>query len=389
MEAPVIGTIPGGVDTGSAPAPSTQTQTRARPGDFAARMEQARNEEIGGFGGAPSQIQRRDPDVDPSVTNKAVQPDEGDSIEPYDEDQGAEAASVEAEYTDPTEVARQDFMTRLEQYLSQGRAPMDMLGDLLITKKLPNGREVDVTLSELDRGYMRQNDYTRRLHDAQQLASQANHIIALEQNRNRAWQNEDVLFRDLMNMGLMDTLDRLLMRYAEEKVRFHRLPEAERQRILLQRQAEQQRLQYEQRIAQLEARVNQVPEQDKQAEATRHFQNQLNQMLPPAFKKWGLRIYPESTKVFVRNMQVLYEQAGGTGPCTPQLVDEACSATKLEMEDQAVLAAQAAGQRRQLPTGLRPRPMSGGVGPGVQNAQGNGKRRRPSEFNQKFSSTGF
>jgi hypothetical protein len=350
-------------------------------------MEQLRNQDMEGFGGSP--IQRRSAEIDPSVTDKAVQADASDALENYEGDELAvepEQDAVEAEYTDPNDVARQEFMRKVEDFFSQGRAPMDMIGDLLVTKKLPNGREIDVTLAELDRGYMRQGDYTRRLMEAQQLAKQANNMLALEQNRNRSWQNEDVMLVDLLNLVGPDAVRRMVMRYARQDVDFRALPEPEKQRIMLQRQADQQRAQYEQRIAQLERRISQPDTTDQQAESTRHFQNQLNQMLPPAFKKHGIRIYPRSKQLFVQNMEALYD---GAGPCTPKLVDDAAQATREQLEHEVSLAQEAAGQRRALQPGLRPRPMSGGTGPGVQQSQGNGKRRRPSEFNSRFSSTGM
>lgn len=391
MEAAVVGTVPMGGDAGGGQPINTTpepTAGRSRSGDFAARMEALRNQEMEGFGGSPNQIQKRSAELDPSVTDKALGPDASDTLENYEDDdqRGEPEQAVEGEYTDPAEVARLEYMTKLESFLSQGRAPMDMLGDLLVTKKLPNGREIDITLSELDRGYIRQGDYTRKLHEAQALANKANNILALEANRNRSWQSEDVMFRDLVNMGLLDTLDRLLMRYAREKVEFRKLPEHERMRIQLERQAEQQRLRYEQRIAQLEQKMTQAPQAEQQDEMTRHFQNQLTQMLPAAFKQHGIKVYPESKKAFLENIEALYEG----GPCTRELVDAACAATRDQLDDYAMRAAQAAGQRpRALQPGLRPRPLSGGVGPGVQNAQGNGKRRRPSEFNSRFNSNGI
>lgn len=390
MEAVVVGAIPGGggdAGGGSQPA-NTQPQQRsggARPGDFAARMEALRSQEMEGFGGSP--IQKRSAELDPSVTDKAVQPDASDQLENYEEQPNdGDPAAVEGEYTDPADVARVEFMSKLETFLSQGRAPMDMLGDLLITKKLPNGREFDVTLSELDRGYMRQGDYTRKLQEAQHLANRANHMLGLEQNRNQSWQNEDVMLRDLLNLVGADAVRRMVMRYAKQDVEFRALPEPERQRIMLQRQADQQRAQYEQRIAQLEQKINQPQQADQQAEATRHFESQLNQLLPAAFKQFGLRVYPESKSAFMRNIEALYQG----GPCTRELVNDACQATKDQLEHYALLAAEAAGQRpRTLQAGLRPRPLSGGTGPGVQQSQGNGKRRRPSEFNSRFSSSGM
>ena len=391
MEAVVVGAIPGGGGGGDSGAVNTQPTQRsggARPGEFMDRVQQMNNDEIGGFGGAPSQLAKRNRELDPSVPqeDRAVQPGEELGEEQPDDLAQPEEGSVEGEYTDPADVARVEFMSKLEQFLSQGRAPMDMLGDLLVTKKLPNGREVDVTLAELDRGYMRQGDYTRKLQESQQLATRAQNIIQLEQNRNQAWQNEDTMMRDILNMGLGQALDRLVLRYARQQVEFRALPEGERQRILLQRQADQQRAAYEQRIAQLEQRVNQPQAQDQQAEATRHFQNQLAQMLPSSFKQFGIRLYPESKQAFLRNIEALYEG----GPCTRELVDAACAATKDQLDDYALRAAQAAGQRpRAGAPGLRPRPMSGGVGPGVQQSQGNGQRKRPSQFGAKFNANGF
>lgn len=399
MEAPVVGAVPsGGGDAGGGGAQQPQLvpesrSGRARPGDFASRVESLNSDEgIGGFGGFGSnseqRLARRSAEEDPSVTEKALQADASDSLENYEEDPLAqpEEGAVEGEYSDPVDVAKAEFMSKLEGFLAQGRLPTDMLGELLIEKQLPGGQKIDITLSELDRGYMRQGDYTRRLQSAQQLEARANHILQLEAARNQSWRNEDVMFRDIVNMGLLDALDRLVVRYATEQVKFRALPPEERHRIQLQRQADQQRLQYEQRIAQLEQKL-QAPQVDTQVqEATRHFQAQLSQMLPSAFKKYGLRVYPESKKNFLDNIQALYEG----GPCTRELVDAAAQATREQLEQHALLAAEAARQRpRQQPGGLRPRPLSGGVGPGVQNAQGNGKRRRPSDFNHRFNSNGI
>lgn len=392
MEAVVVGAIPGGGgDAGGGAQPAnTQPQQRsggARPGDFAGRMEALNNRDAEGFGGSP--MQRRSAELDPSVTDKAVQPDASDDLGNYEGEElegGENQDAVEGEYTDPADVARVEFMSKLETFLSQGRAPMDMLGELLVTKKLPNGREIDVTLAELDRGYMRQGDYSRKLQEAQSLTNRANNMLQLEQNRNQSWQNEDVMLRDLLNLVGPDPIRRMVLRYAKQDVDFRALPPEERHRIMLQRQADQQRAQYEQRIAQLEQRLNKPQESDQQAEVTRHFQAQLQQMLPAAFKQFGLRIYPESKKAFLDNIQALYDG----GPCTRELVDAACAATRDQLDDYAVRAAAAAGQRpRQLPGGLRPRPLSGGAGPGFQQSQGNGKRRRPSEFGSKFSSNGM
>lgn len=388
MEAAIVGSVPvgGEAPAPAAPAPIQRTpgtpenrQGRARPGDFGARMERANEAE--GFGGPDGNRQLRT--EDPSVTPKQrAGSDINDDLSNLEDDSLAtvepEQDAIEPEYTDPADVAKQEFMTKLASVLEQGRLPMDMLGELLVEKTLPNGRKVDLTLSELDRGYMRQGDYTRKLKDTQQLANRAQGILDLERNRNQSWQNDEIMLRDILNMGLADALDRMVTRYATQVVQFRAKPVHEQQEIILRRQAADQQRRYEQRIAQLEQRVNQPAQDPDQDELTRHFQSQLAQMLPAAFKAHGLGVYPNAKAKFLENIAALYEG----GPCTRELVDAACVSTLDELEDMARLAAGAAKPVRRAP-GLPARPRTGQSGPGVQ-LNGGGKRSRPSDFMNKF-----
>lgn len=388
MEAAVVGSVPvgGEAPAPAAPAPIQRTigtpetrQGRARPGDFSARMERASEAE--GFGGAEGerrQLRTEDPSVTPkqragSDINDDLSNLEDDSLATVEPEQEA----IDPEYTDPADVAKQEFMGKLAEALEQGRLPMDMLGELLIEKTLPNGRKVDLTLSEIDRGYMRQGDYTRKLKEVQQLAGRAQNVLDVERGRNQSWQNDEIMLRDILNMGLADSLDRMVTRYARQVVEFRAKPLHEQQDIMRSRQIADMQRRYEQQIAQLQ-RANQ-PQQPDQDEITRHFQAQLAQLLPPAFKAFRLGVYPNAKDKFLENIAALYEG----GPCTRELVDRACQSTLDELEDMARLAAGAARPARRAP-GLPARPLSGQTGRGVQQNGGGARRARPSDFANKF-----
>jgi hypothetical protein len=403
MEAVSVGSVPagglgdaGGGDSGGSiqnvpqsPGKVESRQGRSRPGDFAARME-ALNNEPESFGGAPSQQRRATREEDPSVTERELalaDPNEFDdtdlaTVDPNEED------VQEAEYTDPLEVAKNEYMAKLVEHLERGRAPMDLLSDLVIEKKLPNGRTIEVTLGELDRSYLRQNDYTRKLTEARRISEQGQHILNVHAARNRSWQSEDQMFNDIVSMGLGEALDRLVYKRAEALVRFRELPAHEKTRIREAQIRQQERSAYENRIRQLEQSVNRPSAEEQEAEVTRHFQNQLAQLLPAAFKRNGLlkATYPTAKRTFLTNLKELYTG----GPVTAELVDEACKATRAELDDMAWDARQAlALAPRGNRQGLPPRALSGNAGPSVQGGNGRNKRGRPSDFASRFNSSGM
>lgn len=387
--------IGGGDSGGGAQQPSGGSG--ARSSDFASRMERMNALEANnpqGFGGAPqapSQRPRPTRDEDPSVSGREAL--DGSQAEPIEEEFAddelatVEEEPVEGEYTDPNEVAKQEFLTKLAEHLERGQLPLDQLGEMVIEKTLPNGRKVEISLNEMDRGYMRQNDYTRKLQETGQIKARADNIVRLEQARNQQWQNEEIMIRDLYTMGLGEAFDRAVMRHAKATVEFRRLPAHEQQRIQGEQREQARQRAYEQKIAQLEQKLQRPNVEMQQAEVTQHFQRQLNQLLPKAFKEFGLTAYPTANAKFIENLQVLYEHQGNTGECSADLVRRACEATKLELDDMAWRAGQVPRQRPQ--TGLPPRRLSGQAGPAVVSANGNGHRKRPSEFGKKFATSGM
>lgn len=400
MDVVSVGSIPmggsGGGDSGGLPGGSTGgTQqpppSGARSSDFASRMERLNQAE--GFGGgsdnvAPTQRRRAPVEEDPSRTDKAMLPGEGideggDDLAELEPEQEA----VESEYEDPQTVAKQEFLNKLAEQLELGKLPLDMLGEQLVPVPLENGREIEVPLNELRRGFLRQSDYTRKLHAITTIKSRAEHVLHLERSRNAQWQNEDVMIRDIMAMGLAEAFDRAVVRYATQQVQFRNLPQHEQQRILQNRQLENERAEHARQIAEYKAQLQKPDVQQQEAEVTAHFRAQLAQMLPAAFKEFGIRNYPTAHQKFLANLETLYQG----GPCTVELVRAACSATKEELDDLAWRAQESLrlAPPKAGPRALAPGRLSGGAGRGVQQTSGNGQRRRPSDWTKKFNTTGM
>lgn len=387
MDAPMVG--PAALGSGGDAAPSgglQQPSSGARPGDFQARMERLNQQEVGGFGGAPSQRPKPTREEDPSVMDKTPDGSQFESNDEYEVDDLAqvdpEPEAIEGEYEDATTQARAEFLQKLGDILEQGRLPLDMLGDQIVEKTLPNGRKIEVTLSELDRGFMRQNDYTRKLSEAQAIKGQGEHIINLERQRRQEWQNEDLLMQGLQEMGLWQAFERAVYKHAERTVQFRALPPHEQQRIQLERQLHAERQQRAQEIAQLRAAQNQPNLQAQQAEVTAHFNRQLNQLLPPVFKELKLPHYRRAHDKFIENLKIIYDG----GELTADLVRQAGMATKEELDDEAFRAREAMPPRSQ--GALPARRVSGNAAQTMQQ-QSNGKRRRPSDFAKKFATSGM
>lgn len=192
-------------------------------------------------------------------------PDAGESAAPVDvpaeeaETSDAEADAVEAE---PGEESGEDVDAE-----SEAEQPVEEPRTYTVTV---DGKELEVTLDELTRGYQRLSDYTRK---TQQLAAQRQHVESLAASYQQAQQYISQRLADIEAL-VSEEPEPDWQKLSEDPFAF-----AKAQAEWMQRQKKQQALQAERyRLAQLQAA--------QEAEALRAHVESLRPRIPEVIPEW-------------------------------------------------------------------------------------------------------
>lgn len=331
----------------SAPQPQSQPATQgakgARPSDFRNRVSAADNN--AGADILDTQQYRADDDSDanPYLTNpgddESQESDELASV--GDETDTSEDVFETDEFgneVNVSEIERQQAaaLTEISEALAKGKFPMEQLKDFPIEVTV-NGESREISLEECRNGYMRQANATRRLAEAKQIQTQANHLIQLERSRTQEWaQRPDTLRADMEAMGLKASFEQAARLWAKERHAYLQMEPHERQfhdqQAFIAR--ENARIAAERRA--LEVQKN--PPQDGPNPETIAAARAIENLMPKALKGQGIRSYPLANQLFVQNLSILCED----GNVTPDIARQAAVAVREQLED--MHAAQPAAQ---------------------------------------------
>lgn len=285
---------------------------------------------------------------------------------------------------DPQVAKRQATLQKIQEQLESGSLKLSDFEDMPCEFALKNGQVVKGTIKQLIAGNLRQADYTRQLIDAQRMHGNAQNLLRLEHGRRQEWQDHGNLKRGLVQMGLGPSVQRMIDQHVQETVAFRRLPPERQQAIMQQQQINDMRAMYEQQMQQMQQQLQQRESPDQVA-VTQHFEQALAQHMPNALKQYGLPpTHPKVRGWFLENIAALYQG----GECTPELIQEAAEATAQMWDDKRATGLQARQEmqaQQQRGGALPARRMPGAAGTSLSQQ---GKRSRPSDFQNRFNSYG-
>ena len=277
------------------------------------------------------------------------------------------------------------------------------LGEKLWTVK-PNGREMQVTIEELGKGYMRLSESTRR---SQELDAREHQLTEGEQRYARFFESikdpqnflevferqlgPEVLDRAMAirqeraqeDMSLIEasglaTMRRLGVDKTDPRVREAMI--ATKKRIDRDRQLEIEKRKLEVRTRELESRTKAEDTDKRVAELRATFERQLAQLVPTAFKAHRIRDNAANRARHTSWIQRIAKAQGAPNGITRELVAEAAKCLREEMEDE-----RAARQPAAAPGKVQPR-ASKGAGGGVAPTRGHvgTQPKKLSDFDDHF-----
>ena len=216
---------------------------------------------------------------------------DADSVEG---DAASESESVEQESGEPDQSPILQALTASKE---AGIATPELLaeiGQIKIPVKLAGG-VVDVPISELPNGYMRQAHFQRSMEKANATQRQAEQIFEIERARTNSWQRDPAqLEQGLTAMGCDASVEKMFERWVVERHAYLTASPEQRQLLDMNKQLQRERMQYAMKAAELErqqaAQQRQQPAQvdEGTAAAYRYIEQNMDRALNTAFKTAGV-----------------------------------------------------------------------------------------------------
>lgn len=329
----------------AAPAAAPAAPASAQLADFDSMMDSAPT----GFE-TPEPVEA--PARGPQPTDPTETPDEGAApaeSETSEDDDGLLGEEPPAAATAIAEAA--DKWRELE---NSPELPADFAEKLWTVR--PNGREMQVTVEEMGKGYMRLNESTRR---SQELDQREERIGQNEQHYQRFFEsikdpnNFIEVFERQLGPDVLDKAMQIRQERAEQDslliesaglavMRRHNVAHTDprvreamikaKERIARERQLDIDQRKLEVRNRELESRTQETDTNKRVAELQATFRRQLDQLVPTAFKAHRIRDNEKTRSQHLEVLKVLAKQRGANG-ITRELVLDAAKILRDDLED--------------------------------------------------------
>ena len=347
---------------GNAARPQT---TSSRIGEFSRQLE-AKQEAPTGIG-----EQRQTP------ANDVIDPElpEGSELPEGDEQQQLAPEESETEQAQ-AELADAEALTKFREWQNSDLFPDEMADKWLHELKVA-GRVQYVDTKELRQGYMRGGDARRMYSEAQQVQQQAQSYTQSMNQHFQAVRDPEQMLEIYERNGYGETLEKVARLIAERVSSTRRVvraaglaameqygtqdPNDHRVRAAMEAterelkrsravDVEQRRLAFER--SQFDQSRTQTQTQQETAQHLAQYERQLNQLRPNAFRAYGIKDSASHRQALARHLGNVIATRGFGGDITRELVMEAASDLKEELEDR-IAAEQGAGQPGMTPAQQR------------------------------------
>lgn len=314
----------------------------------------------------------------------------------------ADAADVvdegEAETAEPDEAAASPILQALAASRETGIATPELLaeiGQIKVPVKLAGG-VVDVPISELPNGYMRQAHFQRSMEKANASQRQAEQIFEIERARTNSWQRDHAqLAQGLTAMGCDDSIEKLFEQWVVERHTYLTSTPEQRKVLDINKQLQRENARLAIRAAEFErqqaVQQRQQPAQVDEAtqQAYRYIEQNIDRALNTAFKAVGVgtKVSPLAYQWFEAELQGYARMGLGVEEAVAQAASAV--ADRFVESKQAAAAAAKSGvpSPRPAPAG-RAQPRDQSTGQFVPKATNNSKQSKApptaAEFARRF-----
>jgi len=293
-------------------------------------------------------------------SSEPPEPDEGEPEEEAEESAEDEEEGGEDEPEHEAKASPDELLAKLIKSARRtGKASeelIEQIGDLRIEVPLPGGK-AEVPIKELTQGYMRTNRFHRELEKTRADQQKAQHVLALENQRNQIWQRDPARLRaGLRYLGCEQSVEHMFWEMAREKGRYLNASPEERQMMDRMRDMEIQNAQAQEQLRAAQLRQQQWERQQQQQTAPdvenvrQMIDANMDSSLTTAFKSVGLaaRLTDGVRKHFLEELQLSCSE-NEDGGCTLDNIRAAAQATAEVFQDARTAHAKATAEEKRKP----------------------------------------
>lgn len=288
----------------------------------------------------------------------------------------ADVAALDQHWAALRGVVKPEHVPEFAKALQAGELPQQLQS--AVVRFQHRGQEMALPVSELIRGNMRLNEYSRRMNELKELQQRQDQFAANLTQMFQTWDRPAEMLDSMRRLNKFAQFEAAAMELARHRLAEARMtPEQREAKRLREALQERDRL-YAERLAALEARER----SGQQAAKTDNITKALAAWVPGAFQKHGIPDFPAAAEWFKSNLDSIWHY----GDLTPQLVDDAAALTAEQYRE--ALRQHTAGQQQAAqaaPAGPRPLPVQAAPGAATF-TPAQATRMRPSSFDDHIKS---